>query len=216
MVVPVLSHGRRSVTMQVAGEAVRGSCPGRSPGMTRVLLPLLVLVLVACADPVTEPGTPGDDADPGVSDDADPGATGEAGSGGGAPATDPESGEELLPATCPGTVTEAVGATIDAQLAAFSRGDFPAALAEASPGFQAGTDPAAFRALIEQEYPLLLEDASAEVEGCAQLRPELSDVVAVIATGDGTRARFLYRLRLVDERWGIEAAARLDPPPATA
>ena len=188
------------------------------------LLVVGVLVLGACADPVTAPeaGDPGarlgGDAVAGADPGADPGAAGgpggpgdgETSSAGPAPDGDPG------PADCPAGVVDAVGATIEAQLAAFARGDFPAALAEASPSFQAGTDPATFRALIEREYPLLLEDASAELEGCAQLRPELSDVVAVIATGDGARTRFVYRLRLEDERWGIEAAARLDPPAATA
>lgn len=199
--------------------------------MTR--LPLLVvtaLLVVACADPVTAPeaGETGARHDRATSENgATDGDTSPDGPGTSPDSPDPDASPDrpgddaapddlVRPASCPDAVTEAVGATIDAQLEAFARGDFPAALAEASPGFQAGTDPATFRALIERDYPLLLEDASAEVEGCAQLRPELSDVVAVIATSDGARTRFVYRLRLVDDRWGIEAAARLDPPPATA
>jgi hypothetical protein len=161
-----------------------------------LLLPVLALVvlLAACADPVTAPSA----GDPGAQHDA--------------VATD----EELWPAPCPDPVTAAVGATIGTQLAAFASGDYLAALAEATPGFQAGTTVEAFRRLIEQDYPLLLYDARVEVDGCAQLRDDVSDVVAIVVTADGTRTRFLYRLRLVDDRWGIEAAARLDPPPATA
>jgi hypothetical protein len=195
--------------------------------MTRLsLLVVATLLLVACADPVTAPEAGETGARPdGAAAEDDPARGGatqertvpdEPGAPPEGPRTDAAPDELPPPASCPDAVAAAVGATIDAQLAAFARGDFPAALAEASPGFQASTDPATFRALIERDYPLLLEDASAEVEGCAQLRPELSDVVAVIATSDGTRTRFVYRLRLVEDRWGIEAAARLDPPPATA
>lgn len=187
---------------------------------------LLVLLLVACADPVTAPApgengaqpeaglTPEVDPDPdsGLDADPDPGDAPHDEP----PTASPETDASPPPEGCPDPVVAAIGATIDAQLAALARGDFPAALAEATPGFQAGIGPEAFRGLIERDYALLLDDASAEVEVCAQLRPDLSDVVAVVATADGTRTRYLYRLRLVDERWGIDAAARLDPPPATA
>jgi hypothetical protein len=198
--------------------------------MMRPLLVLLVLVLVACADPVTAPSA----GDPGAQHDAGPSSEpGDAGPGGAqgdaGRETEPEDGSEarapdapaggdepVEPAICPDPVTEAVGVTIAAQLDAFARGDYPAALAEASPGFQAATDVDAFQRLIERDYALLLDGARVEVAGCAQLRDDVSDVVAIIATADGTRTRFLYRLRFAEERWGIEAAVRLDPPPATA
>ncbi len=212
----------------------------RSPLLLPVLA--LALLLAACADPVTAPsaGDPGaqhdaDAADDEVVDDSaagdEGGAAGEDPADGGIgdqdgdgaagipdepPMALPERDEELRPAPCPEPVTEAVGATIGTQLDAFASGDYLAALAEATPGFQAGTTVEAFRRLIEQDYPLLLDDARVEVDGCAQLRDDVSDVVAIVVTADGTRTRFLYRLRLVDDRWGIEAAARLDPPPATA
>jgi hypothetical protein len=208
--------------------------------MMRPLLFVVAVLLVACSDPVTAPsaGEPGAQHDAGAAGDGgstgddggasggaageeapgDDGRGGEQGDGSEpeAPQALPERDEELQPAICPDTVTDAVGATIGAQLDAFARGDYPAALAQASPGFQAGTDVNAFQRLIERDYPLLLDGARVEVEGCAQLRDDVSDVIAVIVTADGTRTRFLYRLRLAEDRWGIEAAARLDPPPATA
>lgn len=186
-----------------------------------LLLPalLLALLLAACADPQTAPdaGENGAQPEAGLTPEVDPDPGGDDADGAEPPTASPERRDTPPgPDSCPEPIVEAVGATIDAQLAALARGDFPAALAEASPGFQAGIDPETFQGLIERDYALLLDDASAEVEGCAQLRPDLSDVVAVIATADGTRTRYLYRLRLVDDRWGIDAAARLDPPPATA
>jgi hypothetical protein len=185
-----------------------------------LLLPalLLAVVLAACADPDTAPaaGESGAQPEAGMTPPADPDLDGDTGEPE-PPTTSPERRDARpAPEGCSEPVVEAVGTTIDAQLAAFARGDFLAALAEASPGFQAGIDPETFQVLIERDYALLLEDASAEVEGCAQLRPDISDVVAVIATADGTRTRFAYRLRLADDRWGIDAAVRLDPPPATA
>ncbi|MFP4311888.1 MAG: DUF4864 domain-containing protein [Nitriliruptoraceae bacterium] len=200
-----------------------------------LLSPLLLLLLVGCADPVTEPqagdgsaggergGEDGSAQEPedGSAPSYAPEDPADDGPDDGRQATPgdpdaPEADAAPRPAACEGPVVAAVGERIDAQLAAFARRDFPAALAEASPGFQAGTDAEAFRRLIERDYALLLEDASAEVERCAQPRADVSDVVAVIATEDGTRTRFLYRLRLEEQRWGIEAAVRLDPPPATA
>ncbi len=120
-----------------------------------------------------------------------------------------------LPDDCGPEVAGAVADTIAAQLDDLARGDFAAALSHATSAFQAGTDADAFRELIEAGYPLLLQDATAELALCARRGPETVEVGVEVTTADRISAPFAYRLRLDGGRWAIDGAVRLTPPPAT-
>ena len=202
---------------------------------------VLVLAAAGCADPVVEPGAldtaneaAGQD-EPAGSEPLGPQAGDGEGSGGGnesdADGSDAEDGagsqpgagpqnrlpDELLglPDDCGPEVAAAAQDTIAAQLEDFARGDFSAALAHATSAFQSGTDADAFRALIEAGYPLLLQDATAELAGCARRGPDTVEVGVEVTTADRVSAPFAYRLRLDRGRWAIDGAVRLTPPPAT-
>jgi hypothetical protein len=206
---------------------------------------VIAMLTSACADPVTEPAAappavapdtvePGQGepqrGDPeGVDPDADaPDADAPEGDGREADAPDaddparagPENRlpDDLLagPGVCLADVEREVLGTISAQLDDLARRDFSAALSQATSAFQAGTDATAFRALIEGSFPLLLEDATAELSECFRRGPGTVEASVVVTTGDQVSAPFVYRLRLDDGRWAIDAAARLTPPPATA
>jgi hypothetical protein len=181
---------------------------------------MIAMLTSACTDPVTEPAA----APPAVAPDR-------FGPGPGEPQRDdpvaddpadagPENRlpDDLLagPGVCIADVEREVLGTISAQLDDLARRDFSAALSQATSAFQAGTDAAAFRALIEGSFPLLLEDATAELSECFRRGPGTVEASVVVTTGDQVSAPFVYRLRLDDGRWAIDAAARLTPPPATA
>ena len=189
---------------------------------------MLAVTASACADPVTEPvpapppsaqpSDPGPDAPATDAPEADaPEAD--------APEADPDrAGPENRfpddhlagPGICITEVEGEVLDTISAQLDDLARRDFAAALSQATDAFQEGTDTAAFKALIEGSFPLLLEDASAELSSCFQRGPATVEAGVEITTGDRVSAPFVYRLRFDEDRWAVEAAARLTPPPATA
>jgi len=180
------------------------------------LLALVAVLAAACADPVTEPAAtppPAASGGGGAPDAPEPGDTGPGRAG-------PENRvpDDLLagPEVCVAAVAEQVLGTINTQLDDLARGDFAAALSQATTAFQAGTDAATFRALIEDSFPLLLEDATAELSTCVRRGPATVEAEVQVATGDRVRAPYVYRLRRDEGRWAIEAAARLTPPPATA
>lgn len=168
------------------------------------------IVVSACADPVTEPAVapPASVPDTVEPEEGDPRRA------------DPEhrlpDDHLAAPGVCVADVEREVLDTISAQLDDLARRDFPAALSQATTAFQAGTDAAAFRALIEDSFPLLLEDATAELSECFRRGPATVEARVEVTTGDRVSAPFVYRLRLDDGRWAIDAAARLTPPPATA
>lgn len=179
-------------------------------------LAALALLAAACADPVTDPmaaaGRDGEAADP----DAEPDR--------GAPSDDLGAGphnllsEELrgAPDGCGAEVEAATVGTIAAQLDDLARGDDAAALSRATSAFRSGTDAAAFRDLIEDSSPLLVQDATAVLLRCSRQGPGTVEALVEVTTADRVSALFVYRLRLDDQRWAIDAAVRLTPPPATA
>jgi hypothetical protein len=215
-----------------------------SPVVVRPTLVAFVAVVAmiasACADPVTEPeaappAAVGDTDDPGQGDPHRDGPDGLDPDGDDPESDDPErddpdaddparAGPENRlpddhlagPGVCVQDVEREVLATISTQLDDLARRDFSAALSQATSAFQAGTDATAFRALIEGSFPLLLEDATAELSECFRRGPGTIEASVVVTTGDQVSAPFVYRLRLDDGRWAIDAAARLTPPPATA
>ena len=175
------------------------------------MIAVVAMVAAACADPVTEPApAPPATAQPDTIDpeQADPDRP------------DPQNrvpdGHLAGPGVCSTDVEREVLETISAQLDDLARRDFAAALSQATTTFQADVDAVAFRALIESSFPLLLEDATAELSECFRSGPATVEVRVVVITVDRVRAPFAYRLRLDDGRWAIDAAARLTPPPASA
>ena len=178
------------------------------------LLLLVAGVMTACVDPDTEP--PPAALNPPAEGQAPPPASD--------PLPAPEDPDPLSPSApdapapdaprCDVEVEAGSLATISTQLDAFARGDFPAALAAASAAFRAGTDVDRFQALIEQNYGLLTEDATAVLEACVPVRSDAAEVVVEVTTAAGVRAAFAYRVRLDAGRWAIDGAVRLSRPPA--
>jgi hypothetical protein len=229
-----MPHRRRLVapTRRIATMVVR-------PTLVAVAA-AIAMIASACADPVTEPAAappavaphtvePGQgEPQRGDPEGVDPDADAPEGDGLEADAPDvddparagPENRlpDDLLagPGVCVADVEREVLGTISAQLDDLARRDFSAALSQATSAFQARTDATAFRALIEDSFPLLLEDATAELSECFRGGPGTVEASVVVTTGDQVSAPFVYRLRLDDGRWAIDAAARLTPPPATA
>ncbi len=198
----------------------------------RAMVVAIVLTAAACVDPVIEPDAfDAATGDEGVGDDevasdpeagdpeaGDPGASDAEDGAGSQPGAGPHNRlpDELLalPDDCGPEVAAAAEDTIAAQLDDFARGDFSSALAHATSSFQSGTDVDAFQALIEVGYPLLLQEATAELARCARRGPDTVEVGVEVTTADRVTAPFAYRLRLDGDRWAIDGAIRLSPPPA--
>jgi hypothetical protein len=111
-----------------------------------------------------------------------------------------------LSSCAPGT-QDALDATIDGQIRAFGRGDFDAAYAYASPGFQVGMPVEVFGPLIQASFPELLE-----VTGFRSLQCEvdedngISTIVVRFDTPGNPDYTLRYILERVDGNWLIAGA----------
>ncbi len=167
----------------------------------RLILPLLFgLLMTACApaaDGETQP-QPAPQADHAEGDH---------------PPTDDPPADELdqpLPTACPPEVGTEIAAVIAAQLDAFAADDYAGALALASRSFQAGTNPAAFRRLIEASFPQVADSREHRVLGCQLVAPRVAHTLVAVTGRDGSREELVYVLVEEDDgpsaSWAVSAA----------
>lgn len=128
----------------------------------------------------------------------------------------PDAPQPPTPEACAAADLAAIDAVIAAQLDAFADDDWEAAFALASVEFRAGTDPDAFAALIEDSFPVIVDDAEHRSVACLVRRPGAAEVRVEVTAADGERADLVYLL--VDEDgWAIAGAVPLEAstPPST-
>lgn len=114
---------------------------------------------------------------------------------------------QLMLAPCDDGVKNAIDATIGAQAQAFRDGDFDAAYALASPGFQAGMPLDIFARLIRLNYPQLLTADNARSGSCeADVENGLATILVRFDTSSDPNYTLRYIVELVEGQWRISAA----------
>lgn len=108
---------------------------------------------------------------------------------------------------CDAALTSAVEATIDTQITAFGREDFPAAYEMAAPDFRAAISLVEFEEVIRDGFVPLMNVESFTVSQCVW-DPEADQVEIgmTLTTTTGIVGSLLYSLVLVPEGWRIMGA----------
>jgi hypothetical protein len=117
----------------------------------------------------------------------------------------PESGT-----ACEAQEAAEIGEVVDAQLEAFRRGDYPAALELASRGFRSQFDAERFEQVMTEGFPEVLESTSHRIVGC--LVVGRGRTVLVELRGDAGDQQLVYRVREETAGWRIEGAVPHDAP----
>lgn len=117
---------------------------------------------------------------------------------------------EVDATACDDDRRSAVETVVRAQLVAFAAGDFVAARELASEGFRAGVDVDEFRALITDQYPVVLGDTDPAFGRCGATSDQA--VVEVALAGPDGIAELVYLLVREPGGWAIEAAAYATAP----
>jgi hypothetical protein len=128
-----------------------------------------------------------------------------------APSGPPATALPFEASVCGDSIADSVGRTLTAQFDAFNAGDFDAAYALSSRGFQASADLSTFVRLLVSGYPEVVQSRSHRIDDCRQPGPGV--VLAVVeVTGQNERTvRILYRLVLQDEGWRVDGAGGSEP-----
>ena len=114
---------------------------------------------------------------------------------------------ELAWSPCDDGVKDAIDAIIGAQTQAFRDGDFDAAYALASPGFQAGIPVGVFTRIIRLNYPQLLTAENARSGSCeADLSFGLATILVRFDTASDPQYTLRYVMEMVDDQWRISGA----------
>lgn len=116
---------------------------------------------------------------------------------------------------CGDSIADAIGGTLAAQFDAFNAGDFEAAYALSSRGFQASADLSGFVRLLVSGYPEVVQSRTHRVSDCRQPGPGVV-LASVVVTGQNERTvHILYRLVLQDEGWRVDGAGGPESVDAT-
>lgn len=128
-----------------------------------------------------------------------------------APSGPPTTALPFEASVCGDSIADSVGRTLTAQFDAFNAGDFDAAYALSSRGFQASADLSTFVRLLVSGYPEVVQSRSHRIDDCRQPGPGVV-LAAVEVTGQNERTvRILYRLVLQDEGWRVDGAGGSEP-----
>lgn len=174
---------------------------------TGLVVLALCLLGAACTGEVVDGSSADGGTSPAASEDASEGGS-EGASPGASPGGSADPHGELA---CDADTQAAIDATIDGQLAAFSEGDYAAALDFSSEAFRAGTSAEAFGEVIESDYPVLRDASGHTSSVCVAQGDEAQLLVAVEGT-DGISDELLYRMTQEAGEWRIAVAARVPGP----
>jgi hypothetical protein len=183
----------------------------RSPVALRLMLAsLLSVTALSCTGTAIPTGAP--TVAPGTSEesttdapDSEPGNDAE---GFEPPARPEPAPDPLRPGACDATTAGAIGATVSAQLEAFTREDIASAYGLTSPFFQRMLDVEAFETMIRTEYPYLLESSGHRLDEC-WARGRRGYILAGVRAGS---RETVLRYDVSDEPglgWRIDGAAAL-------
>lgn len=110
--------------------------------------------------------------------------------------------------TCDQATLDGIVAAIDGQLTALADRDYATALEFATERYRSGTTAEQFRAVIEADYPLLI-DSSGQRPGTCVAQGDSAQLLVTIASDAGQTDELVYVMTREGGEWRIEAAGRI-------
>ncbi len=116
--------------------------------------------------------------------------------------------QSITAGPCSSEQKQAVNEHISSQISAISKQDWPLAYSFASKSFQDSIDIFSFEVIITGSYPMLINNQGWTFSKC-----EIKDssvFQAVTVNSGNEKSELLYKLSLIDQKLGVEAANIMD------
>jgi hypothetical protein len=116
--------------------------------------------------------------------------------------------KSLTAGACSGEQKQLVDDHISSQISAISKQDWPLAYSFAAKSFQDSIDLTSFEVIITDSYSFLIDNQGITFGGCEIKDDKFFQEVTVIS--NDSKSDLSYRLSVVDENLGVEAANRVE------
>jgi len=116
--------------------------------------------------------------------------------------------KSLTAGACSGEQKQLVDDHISSQISAISKQDWPLAYSFAAKSFQDSIDIKSFEVIITDSYSYLIDNKGITFGECEIKDDRILQEVTVISNED--KSELSYRLSVVDEKLGVEAANRVE------
>ena len=120
--------------------------------------------------------------------------------------------KSLTAGPCSGEQKQLVGDHISSQISAISKQDWPLAYSFAAKSFQDSVDIFSFEVVITGSYPMLINNQGITFGKCEIKATGIFQ--EVIVNSGSEKSELLYKLTLVDQKLGVEAANIIEQLPA--
>jgi hypothetical protein len=119
--------------------------------------------------------------------------------------------KSLTAGVCSGEQKQLVSAHISSQISAISKQDWPLAYSFAAKSFQDSIDLTSFEVIITDSYSFLIDNKGITFGECEIKDGKIFQEVTITSSGDNSELS--YRLSLVEEKLGVEAASLVEQLP---
>jgi len=116
--------------------------------------------------------------------------------------------KSLTAGACSSEQKQLVDDHISSQISAISKEDWPLAYSFAAKSFQDSIDITSFEVIIADSYSYLIDNKGITFGGCEIKGDKIFQEVTVISNED--KSELSYRLSVVDQKLGVEAANRVE------
>jgi hypothetical protein len=119
--------------------------------------------------------------------------------------------KSLTAGPCSGEQKQLVSAHISSQISAISKQDWPLAYSFAAKSFQDSIDLTSFEIIITDSYSFLIDNKGITFGECEIKDDKIFQEVTITSSDD--KSELSYRLSLVEEKLGVEAANLVEQSP---
>jgi hypothetical protein len=119
--------------------------------------------------------------------------------------------KSLTAGVCSGEQKQLVSAHISSQISAISKQDWPLAYSFAAKSFQDSIDLTSFEIIITDSYSFLIDNQGITFGECEIKDDKIFQEVTITSSDD--KSELSYRLSLVEEKLGVEAANLVEQSP---
>jgi hypothetical protein len=119
--------------------------------------------------------------------------------------------KSLTAGVCSGEQKQLVSAHISSQISAISKQDWPLAYSFAAKSFQDSIDLTSFEVIITDSYSFLIDNKGITFGECEIKDDKIFQEVTITSSDD--KSELSYRLSLVEEKLGVEAASLVEQSP---